>query len=51
MDARDLYGLPLERFVPERTALGKALRSEGKREEAAAVAKLVKPSVAAWAAL
>lgn len=45
----DLYGLPLERFVPERTALSKALRADGRRDEAATVAKLRKPSVAAWA--
>ncbi len=45
----ELYGLPLERFVPERAALVKALRAEGRREDAAQVAKLRKPSVAAWA--
>ncbi len=44
-----LYGLPLERFVPERDALVKALRADGQRDEAAVVAKLPKPSVAAWA--
>ncbi len=49
MDAADLYGLPLDRFVPERTALAKALRGDGDRAEAGAVAKLAKPSVAAWA--
>ncbi len=49
MNANDLYGLPLERFVPERTALAKELRAEGERDEAARVAKLRKPSVAAWA--
>jgi hypothetical protein len=49
MDAGELYGLPLERFVPERTALSKLLRSQGQRDDAAAVAKLAKPSVAAWA--
>lgn len=48
-DASDLYGLPLERFVPERTALAKALRAGGDREKAARVTKLRKPSVAAWA--
>jgi len=48
-DAGELYGLQLERFVPERTALAKALRREGRREEAERVAKLPKPSVAAWA--
>jgi hypothetical protein len=45
----DLYGLPLERFVPERSALARALRADGRRDEAAAVAGLRKPSVAAWA--
>ena len=49
MDADDLFGLPLDRFIPERTALAKALRSEGRREEAADVAATRKPSVAAWA--
>jgi hypothetical protein len=45
----DLYGLPLERFVPERAALAKELRAAGRRDEAAGVAKLRKPSAAAWA--
>jgi hypothetical protein len=45
----DLYGLPLDRFVPERTALAKALRAAGRRDEAAEVSKLPKPSAAAWA--
>jgi hypothetical protein len=48
-DADDLYGLPLDRFVPERTALARELRSAGRREEASEVAALRKPSVAAWA--
>lgn len=48
--ADDLYGLPLADFVPERNALVKRLRADGRRDEAAAVAKLPKPSVAAWAA-
>jgi hypothetical protein len=34
MDPRDLYGLPLERFVGERNALAKKLRAEGRRDEA-----------------
>ncbi len=46
---QDLYGLPLERFIEERNALSKALRREGSRDEAGEVAKLRKPSVAAWA--
>lgn len=49
MDPYDLYGLPLERFVPERTALAKALRASGERDEAAGAAKLAKPSIPAWA--
>jgi hypothetical protein len=49
MDSRDLYGLPLDRFTPERNALAKRLRGEGQREEAARVASMRKPSVAAWA--
>jgi hypothetical protein len=45
----DLYGLPLERFIAERTALVKALRGRERRNEASEVAALRKPSVAAWA--
>lgn len=48
-DPSDLYGLPLERFLPDRAALAKGLRSEGRGEEAKRVAALHKPSVAAWA--
>jgi hypothetical protein len=47
-DAHDLYGLPLDRFVSERGTLAKALKAQGSREEAARVAALRKPSVAAW---
>jgi hypothetical protein len=49
VDVDDLYGAPLDQFVPERTALARELRKEGRREEAAQVAALRKPSVAAWA--
>jgi hypothetical protein len=50
-DAADqLYGLPLAEFVGQRAALAKRLRAEGRRDEAAVVAKLPKPTVAAWAA-
>lgn len=49
MDVEELYGLPLERFVPERNALTRELRAAGKRDEAAQVASLRKPSVAARA--
>ena len=45
----DLYGLPLPRFIPERDALVKALRSEKQRDAAVAAARMRKPSVAAWA--
>jgi len=48
-DPDDLYGLPLERFTEERNALVRRLRAEERREEAAEVSKLRKPSVAAWA--
>ncbi len=49
MDVDGLYGAPLHRFVAERDELVRALRKQGEREEAAKVAKLRKPSVAAWA--
>jgi hypothetical protein len=45
----ELYALPLERFVPERALLAKALRAEGRRDEASTIAALPKPSVVAWA--
>jgi hypothetical protein len=49
MEPDDLYGLPLEQFIPERGALAKALRQGGERDRAKEVAGLRKPSVAAWA--
>jgi hypothetical protein len=49
VDIDDLYGAPLEQFVPERTALVRELRKQGRRDDAATVAALRKPSVAAWA--
>ena len=49
MDLDDLYGLPLDRFIPERASLVRELRSGGEREQASVVAALRKPSVAAWA--
>jgi hypothetical protein len=45
----ELYALPLERFVPERDVLARMLRAEGRREDAARVAALTKPSIVAWA--
>jgi hypothetical protein len=44
-----LYGLPLNDFVPGRDALARELRREGEKEHAAEVARLKRPSVAAWA--
>jgi hypothetical protein len=49
VDIDELYGLPLDRFIPERAALAKQLRAAGERDQAAAVAALKKPSAAAWA--
>ena len=49
VDVDDLYGLALDRFIPERASLVRQLRSGGDREQATAVAALRKPSVAAWA--
>ncbi|MFL6005225.1 MAG: hypothetical protein ACJ744_03140 [Gaiellaceae bacterium] len=42
-----LYGAALDEFVPERAQLVKELRADGRREDADAVAKLRKPTVAA----
>ena len=49
-DVDRLYGLPHGAFVAERDALAKRWRADGRREEAAEVAKLPRPTVAAWAA-
>jgi hypothetical protein len=49
-EADRLYGLPLEQFTAERDAAAKALRKAGDREAAAVLAKLPKPTAAAWAA-
>jgi hypothetical protein len=46
--AETLYGLPLAEFTESRDALARDLRSEGRRDEAAAVAALRKPVLAAW---
>ncbi|HEY6692760.1 MAG TPA: hypothetical protein VI006_07920, partial [Solirubrobacteraceae bacterium] len=45
-----LYGLPLEEFTRERDAAARELRKAKERDAAAVVAKLPKPSQAAWAA-
>jgi hypothetical protein len=44
----ELYGLPLDEFTPRRDELAKELRASGKRDEAAWVKALRKPSAAAW---
>jgi hypothetical protein len=44
----ELYGLPLEDFTAERNRVAKELRAAGEKDDAEAVAKLRKPSVAAW---
>jgi hypothetical protein len=49
-DAVDrLYGLPRDAFIGERDALARELRGAKRRDEAAAVKALPKPTVAAWA--
>jgi hypothetical protein len=47
-DADRLYGLPLDEFTAARNDLVRHLRAEGRREKAAEVAALRKPTVAAW---
>lgn len=48
-DALDrLFASPLESFTKERNALVKALRSEGRTEEADRIAGLKKPVLSAW---
>ena len=49
-DVDQLYGLPLEEFTPARDAAAKEIRKAGDRETAAIVAKLPKPTPAAWTA-
>lgn len=49
MEPDDLYGAARDEFVAQRTALARALRAAKRSDEAAAVAALRKPSVAAWA--
>ncbi len=48
-EAADLYVLPLAQFTAARDHLSQRLKTEGDDEEAKRVAKLRKPSVAAWA--
>jgi len=46
--ADQLYGVGFDEFVAQRTALAKQLRADGERDLAAQVAKLPKPTRAAW---
>jgi hypothetical protein len=48
-EADRLYGLALEEFTAQRDALAKALRAEGRRDDADAVKALRKPTAAVWA--
>src|SRR2546423_1744237 len=45
-----LYALPLEEFTRERDAAAREVRKAGDRAAAAIIAKLPKPTPAAWAA-
>jgi hypothetical protein len=47
-DEGALYGVSRDRFVAERNALARALRADGRREDAQRVAKLGKPTLAVW---
>jgi hypothetical protein len=47
-DEGELYGVARDRFVAERNALARALRADGRREDAQRVAKLGKPTLAVW---
>jgi hypothetical protein len=49
-DLDHLYALPLEEFTPARDAAAREIRKAGDRETAAVVAKLPKPTPAAWTA-
>jgi hypothetical protein len=48
-DVDELYALAPEEFTAARNALAKQLKADGHKDEAAEVAKLRRPSVAAWA--
>ena len=50
MSADDLYALPLEDFTARRDLAARELRKSGDREGAGALAKLPKPTPAAWTA-
>ncbi len=49
MDFDGLFKLPLSQFTAARNALAAEWKKAGKKDDAAGVAKLPKPSIAAWA--
>src|SRR5215467_12550100 len=48
--AGELYGVPTDEFTAARNARAKQARDDGDRQLAAAIAKLPKPTAAAWLA-
>jgi hypothetical protein len=48
-DTDELYRAPFADFIPRRDALAKALRKDGRRDEADEVKRLKKPALSAWA--
>src|SRR4051794_21772762 len=48
-DVDELYRAPFVEFIARRDALAKALRKDGRREEADQVKRLKKPALSAWA--
>jgi hypothetical protein len=48
-DVDELYRAPFADFIPQRDALAKSLRKDGRREEADEVKRLKKPALSAWA--
>lgn len=46
--ADDLYGLPPAQFTAERDARAKEVRAAGRRDEAAQIRKLARPTTSAW---
>jgi len=46
--ADELYGLPLDEFVPRRELLVRKLRADGQRDDADMVKRMPKPTAPAW---
>lgn len=49
LESVDLYGLPLDDFTEERDKLARRLRESGRKQEAADIAAMRKPTTGAWA--